>query len=82
MTVAFSSDQPAVGELVHRVDALIPLPGGKPCACRACQCLGASLDRCRRWRLPSDDDDPRHLTETVDLRDDALLRDSKQGSEV
>ena len=30
------------------------------------QCLGASLDRCRRWRLPSDDDDPRHLTETVD----------------
>jgi hypothetical protein len=35
--------QPAVGELVHRVDALIPLPGGKPCACRAGQCLGASL---------------------------------------
>ena len=45
---------------------------------RAGQCLGASLDRCRRWRLPPDDDDPRHLTETVDLRDDALLRDSKQ----
>ena len=54
----------------------------RPGARRAGQCLGASLDRCRRWRLPPDDDDPRHLTETVDLRDDALLRDSKQGSEV
>jgi hypothetical protein len=66
MMIALGADQPAVGELVHRVDALISLPGGKPCARRAGQCLGASLDRCRRWRLPSDDDDPRHLTETVD----------------
>jgi hypothetical protein len=99
MMIALGADQPAVGELVHRVDALIPLPVGKPCARRAGQCLGTGLDRGRRWRLPSDDDDPRHLTETVDagyravvqpfdvawqrtdgldLRDDALLRDSKQ----
>ena len=66
MTVALSRDQPAVGKLVHRIDALVPLPGGQPCACRACQRLGTGLDRGRRWRLPSDDDDPRHLTETVD----------------